>query len=143
MDDQQIHDGLRKRERPNPVSCPAPRDDSPRSAGAAGPPTSATEVRASCGRKQQIFSGTFGTGASCSSECSPHPNLPYVVTVYLHGPAAQWIDGVAARTISGAPGVVLVTQSLTSPTIQLVRLSSLGRDENAWISDALDAPTPN
>jgi hypothetical protein len=51
-----------------------------------------------------------------------HHANPEVLTVYLHGNAAQWLEGHAQQVVRMVPGVVAVTDSVHSPSILLVRV---------------------
>jgi hypothetical protein len=51
-----------------------------------------------------------------------HHANPEILTVYLHGNAAQWIDGYAQQVVRMVPGVVAVSESVDSPSILLVRV---------------------
>ena len=52
---------------------------------------------------------------------SSHRTDPDLFTVYLHGAAAQWVNGEAMRLASTVPGVLGVVESVQSPAIILVR----------------------
>ena len=52
---------------------------------------------------------------------SSHRTDPDLYTVYLHGAAAQWVDGEAMRLASTVPGVIGAVESVQSPAIILVR----------------------
>jgi hypothetical protein len=45
-------------------------------------------------------------------------------TVYLHGAAAQWVNGEAQLLAASVPGVVEVRESSQSPSILLVRMQT-------------------
>jgi hypothetical protein len=51
-----------------------------------------------------------------------HRANPATLVVWLHGPAGQWIDGVARLVVAGIPGVASVVDSVQTPTILLVRV---------------------
>jgi len=51
-----------------------------------------------------------------------HRSLPDVVMVYLHGNAGQWAHQEALNTVAEVPGVVAVTESVSTSTILLVQV---------------------
>jgi len=64
-------------------------------------------------------------------EVCEHRANPEVLAVYLHGPAGQWAHGYARDLIADVPGVVAVTESVSTPTILLVRVRRTGSADRA------------
>ncbi len=52
-----------------------------------------------------------------------HRNDPSVLTVYLHGPAGDWVHGEALDVVKSVEGVAAAHEDVRTPTIILVRLS--------------------
>ncbi len=52
-----------------------------------------------------------------------HRANPETLTVYLHGPAGDWANGRALLVIAEVPGVVAAMESVSAPTIILVRVA--------------------
>lgn len=65
-----------------------------------------------------------------------HRANPEVLTVYLNGVSGQWAHGVALNLISSIPGVVAVTESVSTPTILLVRVTPRRPRQPGPASDA-------
>ena len=59
-----------------------------------------------------------------------HPTAPDVLTVYLHGNAGQWVNGMAMMTAADIPGVLSVVASAQTPSILLLRVDKTDRNEN-------------
>lgn len=49
---------------------------------------------------------------------------PEILMVYLHGCTVQWATGRAVQMIETVPGVIAVTESVSSKTTVLVRIPS-------------------
>ncbi len=60
---------------------------------------------------------------------SQHHADPEVLTVYLHGNQGQWAEGYAVSVIANVPGVRMVTVSVRTQSILLVRVEPEAGDE--------------
>jgi hypothetical protein len=65
-----------------------------------------------------------------------HRANPEVLTVYLNGVSGQWAQRAALNLIESIPGVVAVAESVSTPTILLVRVAPRSSRPPRTTSDA-------